>query len=80
MVEYRTKWPPTTDRSPTSMETEKLLCYFSLAVAGLVTLIFLLDAVASVPFGRASMLLDIMFVIGGAFVLWQGIETYRELR
>lgn len=80
MVEYRTKWPPTTDRSPTSMETEKLLCYFSLAVAGLVTLIFFLDAVASFPFGRVSMFLDIMFVIGGALVLWQGVETYRELR
>ncbi|HWE40256.1 MAG TPA: hypothetical protein VG406_27135 [Isosphaeraceae bacterium] len=62
------------------METEKILCYLSLAVAGLVTLIFLLDAILGIPFGRTSILLDIMFVLGGAFVLWQGIETYRELR
>lgn len=62
------------------METEKILCYLSLGVAGLVTLVFLLDAALGIPFGRTSILLDVMFVIGGAFVLWQGIETYRELR
>jgi len=62
------------------METEKVLCYASLAGAGLVTLIFLLDAITGLPFGGASRTLDILFVIGGAFLLWQGYETYRELR
>jgi len=61
------------------METEKVLCYVAMAVAGLVCLIFLLDAAFSV-LGRASIVLDIMFILGAAFVLWQGIETARELR
>jgi hypothetical protein len=30
-------------------------------------------------FGR-MILLDIMVILSGAFVLWQGFETYRELR
>jgi uncharacterized membrane protein len=61
------------------METEKVLCYVAMGVAGLVCLIFLLDATLGI-LGRASMVLDIMFILGAAFVLWQGIETARELR
>lgn len=62
------------------METEKVLTLGSVIVAGLVVLIFLLDAALGLPFGRASLVLDILFVIGGAFVLWQGLDTLRELR
>jgi uncharacterized membrane protein len=62
------------------METEKVLCWVAMVVAGLVILIFLLDAALGIPFNRASLPLDIIFVIGGAFVLWQGLETYKELR
>ena len=47
-------------------------------VAGLVCLIFLLDAAVGV-LGR-NIMLDVMFIIGAAFVLWQGFETTRELR
>jgi hypothetical protein len=61
------------------METEKVLTYVSMAVAGVVGLIFLLDAALGL-FGRESLALDIMFIVGAAFVLWQGIETARELR
>lgn len=60
------------------METEKYLCILSMVVAGLVTLAFFLDAVVGLPFGKPSLLLDILFAVGGAFVLWQAIETYRE--
>jgi len=48
-------------------------------VAGLICLLFLLDAALGI-FGRNSLLLDILFILGGAFVLWQGFETTRELR
>jgi hypothetical protein len=60
------------------METEKLLCYGAMATAGLVAVIFLLDIVLAV-LGGHSMVLDIMFILGAAFVLWQGFETSREL-
>jgi threonine/homoserine/homoserine lactone efflux protein len=62
------------------METEKYLCLSSIVVAGLVVLIFLLDAAVGFPFGRKAIVLDILFTVGGAFVLWQGYETYREFR
>jgi arginine exporter protein ArgO len=60
------------------METPKLLCYAAMIAAGLICLIFLLDAGLSI-LGR-NIVLDVMFIIGAAFVLWQGFETTRELR
>ena len=61
------------------MGINKVLCYAAIVIAGLVTLIFLLDATLGV-LGRMSLVLDILFIIGGVFVLWQGLETARELR
>ena len=60
------------------METNKILCYAAIGIAGLVTLIFLLDATLGL-LGRISLVLDILFILGGVFVLWQGLETAREL-
>ena len=62
------------------MQIEKVLCWLSMIVAGLVVVTFLVDLILGLPFGRASLVLDVLFVIGAAFVLWQGIETNRELR
>jgi hypothetical protein len=61
------------------MEINKVLCYAAIVIAGLVTLIFLLDATLGLM-GRISLVLDILFIIAGAFVLWQGLETAREMR
>ncbi len=60
------------------METQKVLCYAAMIVAGLICLIFLLDAAFKL-LGR-NLVLDILFIIAAAFVLWQGFETSRELR
>jgi len=60
------------------MGINKVLCYAAIVIAGLVTLIFLLDATLGL-LGRISLVLDILFIVGGAFVLWQGLETAREL-
>ncbi|MFO0951688.1 MAG: hypothetical protein U0835_11165 [Isosphaeraceae bacterium] len=60
------------------METEKVLTYAAMIVAGLVALIFLLDAALAVM-GR-NIVLDILFILGAAFVIWQGFETTREFR
>jgi hypothetical protein len=60
------------------MEIEKLLCYGAMIVAGAVCLFFLLDLTVGL-LGR-NMVVDILFVIGAVFVLWQGIETSREFR
>ena len=60
------------------MEINKVLCYSAIIIAGLVTLIFLLDATLGLM-GRISLVLDILFIIAGAFVLWQGLETARAV-
>jgi hypothetical protein len=60
------------------MEIQKVLCYMAMIIAGLVCLIFLLDATLKV-LGR-NLVLDVLFIFGGAFVLWQGVETAREIR
>ena len=61
------------------METEKILCFGAMGIAGLVAVLFLLDILLKV-FGGQSLLLDAFFILGAAFVLWQGFETSRELR
>ena len=62
------------------MEIDKIITYSAIGVAGLVILIFLLDLAAGL-FGRhGGMAMDVLFILGGAFLLWQGIETILELR
>ena len=61
-----------------AMETEKVITYAAIGVAGLIILIFLLDLAAGI-FGR-NIAMDILFILGGGFLLWQGIETILELR
>lgn len=60
------------------MDTEKILTWVAMIVAGLVCLIFLLDAAVGI-LGQ-NFVLDILFIFGAALVLWQGAEVIRELR
>jgi threonine/homoserine/homoserine lactone efflux protein len=60
------------------METEKVLTYAAMIVAGLVGLIFLLDVTLKIL--NRNIVLDILFLLGAAFVIWQGYETSREFR
>ncbi|MDB5351226.1 MAG: hypothetical protein JWN86_2473 [Planctomycetota bacterium] len=62
------------------MAIEKVLCLSAMVVAGLLALVFLLDAALGFPFGRASLTFDILVLVGAACILWQGLETYKELR
>ncbi len=60
------------------METEKVMTYGAMGVAGLVILLFLLDAIFGL-FGQ-NIVLDVLFILGAGFVIWQGIETMMEFR
>lgn len=60
------------------METEKVITYSAIGVAAIVVLIFMLDLVAGI-FGR-FIVMDVLFILGGLFLLWQGVETILELR
>jgi threonine/homoserine/homoserine lactone efflux protein len=62
------------------MATEKILCMTAMIVAGLLVLVFLLDAALGIPFGRSGPVFDILVILGGSFILWQGLETYKEFR
>jgi hypothetical protein len=60
------------------MGINKFVTYFSIGVAGVVALVFVLDLAVGI-FGRL-IAMDILFILASAFILWQGIETVLELR
>jgi hypothetical protein len=60
------------------MEIEKVITYTAIGVAAIVCLMFLLDLAAGI-FGR-NVGMDIMFILGSGFLLWQGVETMLELK
>jgi hypothetical protein len=60
------------------MGINKFVTYFSIGVAGVVALVFVLDLAVGI-FGRLIPM-DILFILASAFILWQGIETVLELR
>jgi threonine/homoserine/homoserine lactone efflux protein len=60
------------------MQTEKIITFVTIGIAGVLCLIFMLDLVAGI-FGR-NIAMDILFILGCAFLLWQGVETVLELR
>ena len=59
---------------------EKWLCFGSMGVAGLLLLLFLLDAVISIPFGGSSIVVDIFGIIVCAIVLYLALDAFRDLR
>ncbi len=61
------------------MEIDKVITYSAIGVAGIVCLVFLLDLTAGI-FGERHVAMDILFILGAAFLLWQGVETILELR
>lgn len=58
----------------------KFLCVFGMIVAAVMLLLFALDAAIGVPFGKASMLMDIGFVIVAAILGYLSLTTFREQR
>jgi hypothetical protein len=60
------------------METEKVVTYIAIGVASIICLVFLLDLAFAI-FGR-NLGMDIMFIAGAGFLLWQGVETILELK
>ena len=58
---------------------EKTLCLASLGVAVLIGLVFALDLAVALPFGRVSLVQDVMFIVAAGLILWQGYEIYRQV-
>jgi hypothetical protein len=51
-----------------------------MGVAGLLLLLFLLDAILGVPFGGASIVVDVFGILGSGLVLYLGYDAFRDLR
>lgn len=60
------------------MDMQKVMTYLTILIAAAVLLIFSLDAAAGI-FGR-YIAMDVLFILGAAALLWQGVETVMELR
>jgi threonine/homoserine/homoserine lactone efflux protein len=58
----------------------KAVCWTGFGVAGLVFLLFLLDLVAGIPFQKASMLMDILFMVGSLMLAYLSWSALREVR
>jgi uncharacterized membrane protein YwaF len=56
----------------------KVLTIIAMVIAGLVLLIFALDAAIGVPFKKASLLMDVGFIICALALGYLSWTTYRE--
>ncbi|MFO0938050.1 MAG: hypothetical protein U0798_16225 [Gemmataceae bacterium] len=62
-------------------EMEKYMCYGALGVAGLFMLLFLLDLIIGIPFGRGPFLVgDIFGLIVSGLVGYLGFNAMRDLK
>ena len=62
------------------MTVGKALCGVALVLSGLLALLFLLDLALAIPFGRFSVFTDLAVIIAAGLIIWQTVETYRELK
>lgn len=61
------------------MRLQKTLIGASLGVAGLLAVIFLVDLIIGIPFGRFSIMTDAFVLLASGLIIYQGIETWRDL-
>jgi hypothetical protein len=58
----------------------KVLCLFALVVSAILFLIFFLDLILGIPFARASMMMDIGFLVSTAIIGLFSFLTFQEQR
>ena len=59
---------------------EKWLCWGSMGVAGLLLVLFLLDAIVGAPFGGVSVIVDVFGILASGLVLYLAYDAFRDLR
>jgi hypothetical protein len=62
-----------------TMNLKKILCMTTLAIAGVLGVVFLIDLAIGIPFDRSDIVTDILVAVAAGLLIWQGIETYREI-
>lgn len=58
---------------------EKWLCLATIAVSGLLILVFALDLALRIPFGGLSAIVDILSIAAAGIVGYLGWNSYRDL-
>lgn len=58
---------------------EKILCFGSMGIAGLLLLLFILDLAVGIPFGGSSKVVDIFGILVSAMVLYLAYDAFRDL-
>lgn len=61
------------------MKLNAVLTWGSLIIAGLLGLLFLIDVATGLFFQRFSLLTEICVIIAAGLIIWQGVETLKEL-
>lgn len=56
----------------------KVLTIIAMVIAGLILLVFALDAAIGIPFKKASLLMDIGFIVCAVALGYLSWTTYRE--
>lgn len=56
----------------------KVLTIIAMVIAGLILLVFTLDAAIGIPFKKASLIMDIGFIVCAAALGYLSWTTYRE--
>jgi hypothetical protein len=59
---------------------EKWLCWGSLGTAGILLILFILDMILEIPFGRVDITVDIIGVIACGLVGYLAWDALKELR
>lgn len=62
------------------MSLQKILTVVAMAIALFLAVVFAADLVLGVPFNRAALLLDVGLLIACLLILWQGVETFLQLK
>ncbi|GAB6165598.1 hypothetical protein JCM19992_15980 [Thermostilla marina] len=58
----------------------RFFCVFGLVIAAVLVLVFGLDAAIGLPFGKASILADIGFIVAAGMLGFLSFQTLREQR
>lgn len=59
---------------------DKWLCWITIVVSGALAIVFLIDMVASVPFGGLSITIDIICFLCALTIAYLGWNAKRDLR
>jgi hypothetical protein len=61
-------------------ESSKRMIVGSIAAAGVVALLAVLDLIMGIPFAGFSKLMDILFIVAAGLVGFLGWDAYKDLR